>query len=393
MHAFANLDDPSQSRFSTDGVGLPFSELIALHNQSAQLAFLSACETTATSHTLADEAIHLSTAIHLAGFPEVIGTQRRVPDLIAEYTAKIFYAQLLHGSPAPSRLEPARRAGLAPYRPHPAAAVPRPAVGLVRLFTTSVRRDLWKNASACRLNQRALAPRENPSPLITIPSSAGLCHCARCAFRWCAQCTIPLGCFPKTRSQMSTRKRATRAGALSLAIASAFALAASSAASTVTSAGIQGSGKSVQAHPMTWGSREVADLPTPLPTSQCKAQLGINCYSPLQYRSAYDLNPLYQAGITGRGKTIVIVDSYGSPTIQADLDVFDKQWGLPDTKVDVRQFGTIPAFDPTGLRPWSGGPRRRRWTSSTRTRSRPARRSCWPRPRSPRPRASRACRR
>ena len=56
---------------------------------------------------------------------------------------------------------------------------------------------------------------------------------------------------------------------------------------------------------------------------------------------------MYQAGITGRGKTIVIVDSYGSPTIQSDLDVFDKQWGLPDTKVDVRQFGTIPAFDPT----------------------------------------------
>ena len=45
---------------------------------------------------------------------------------------------------------------------------------------------------------------------------------------------------------MSTRKRATRAGALTLAVASAFALAASTAASTVTSAGIHGSGKSVQ---------------------------------------------------------------------------------------------------------------------------------------------------
>jgi subtilase family serine protease len=146
---------------------------------------------------------------------------------------------------------------------------------------------------------------------------------------------------------MSTRKRATRAGALSLAVASAFALAASSAASTVTSAGIQGSGKSVPVHPMTWGSRDVADLPTPLATSACRAKLGIDCYSPLQYRSAYDLNPLYQAGITGSGKTILIVDSFGSPTIQSDLDVFDKQWGLPDTKVDIRQFGTIPAFDPT----------------------------------------------
>lgn len=146
---------------------------------------------------------------------------------------------------------------------------------------------------------------------------------------------------------MSTRKRATRAGGLTLAIASAFALAASSAASTVASAGIEGTGKSVQVHPMTWGSKDVANLPTPLPTSQCKAQLKINCYSPLQYRSAYDLNRVYQAGITGKGKTILIVDSFGSPTIQHDLDVFDAQWGLPATKVDIRQFGTIPAFDPT----------------------------------------------
>ena len=145
---------------------------------------------------------------------------------------------------------------------------------------------------------------------------------------------------------MSHRKRATRVGAVTLAIASAFTLAAASAVSTVTSAGIQGSGKSVQVHPMTWGSREMANLPTPLPTSQCLTQLAINCYSPLQYRSAYNLNPLYQAGITGKGKTIVIVDSFGSPTIQADLDVFDKQWGLPDTKVDIRRFGNIPAFDP-----------------------------------------------
>jgi subtilase family serine protease len=40
--------------------------------------------------------------------------------------------------------------------------------------------------------------------------------------------------------------------------------------------------------------------------------------------------PLYAKGITGAGKTIVIVDSFGSPTIQNDLSVFDKQFGYPD---------------------------------------------------------------
>jgi subtilase family serine protease len=94
------------------------------------------------------------------------------------------------------------------------------------------------------------------------------------------------------------------------------------------------------------GAAKLKTLVSPLPTSQCQAQLGISCYSPLQYRVAYDLNPLYAKGITGAGKTIVIVDSFGSPTIQNDLNVFDAQWGLPNTTVEVKQFGTIPAFNP-----------------------------------------------
>ena len=32
-------------------------------------------------------------------------------------------------------------------------------------------------------------------------------------------------------------------------------------------------------------------LVSPLPTSQCRTQLGIACYCRLQYRVAYDLNP------------------------------------------------------------------------------------------------------
>ncbi|MGW3115751.1 hypothetical protein ACWDBW_01145 [Streptomyces sp. NPDC001107] len=39
--------------------------------------------------------------------------------------------------------------------------------------------------------------------------------------------------------------------------------------------------------------------------------------------------------------------SFGSPTIQHDLEVFDKQWGLPDTQVDVVKWGDVPAYDPT----------------------------------------------
>jgi subtilase family serine protease len=89
-----------------------------------------------------------------------------------------------------------------------------------------------------------------------------------------------------------------------------------------------------------------AGLPAPVSTTDCLADFGINCYTPLQYRVAYDLNPLYSQGITGRGRTIVIVDSFGSPTIANDLQVFDKQFGLPNPVLQIDKFGTIPPFDP-----------------------------------------------
>jgi subtilase family serine protease len=108
--------------------------------------------------------------------------------------------------------------------------------------------------------------------------------------------------------------------------------------------------------PASAGRISTAALVSPLPTSQCVSQLHVHCYSPLQYRTAYDLNPLYQRHITGAGRTIVIVDSFGSPTIQHDLDVFDAQWGLPGTAVQVVRAGNVPPFDPadSSMTGWAG---------------------------------------
>ena len=66
------------------------------------------------------------------------------------------------------------------------------------------------------------------------------------------------------------------------------------------------------------------------PTSAwCVRAFGINCYSPRQLQQAYDLPPLYARGLDGQGRTIVVVDAYGSPTIRHDLQVFDAGCGLP----------------------------------------------------------------
>ncbi len=68
---------------------------------------------------------------------------------------------------------------------------------------------------------------------------------------------------------------------------------------------------------------------TPPSTAFCKANFGIYCFNPQQIRTAYNLGPVYANKVTGKGKTIVIVDSFGSPTIAHDLGDFDKAFGLP----------------------------------------------------------------
>jgi subtilase family serine protease len=64
-------------------------------------------------------------------------------------------------------------------------------------------------------------------------------------------------------------------------------------------------------------------------------------------QNAYGLTALFNAGYTGLGQTIVIVDSFGSPTIAQDLATFDAGFGLPDPPsfTVLAPLGTVP-FDP-----------------------------------------------
>ncbi len=66
---------------------------------------------------------------------------------------------------------------------------------------------------------------------------------------------------------------------------------------------------------------------TPPPESACFA-LGVRCFTPAAMRAAYNYPPLLAQGFDGKGKTIAIIDSFGSPTIASDLHVFDSAFGL-----------------------------------------------------------------
>ena len=84
----------------------------------------------------------------------------------------------------------------------------------------------------------------------------------------------------------------------------------------------------------------------PPTTADCEAAFHVACYEPAQLQQAYNLAPLYAKGVSGQGATIVIVDSFGSPTITNDLGVFDQQFGLPPPpsfKI-IRPAGAIPRY-------------------------------------------------
>lgn len=71
-----------------------------------------------------------------------------------------------------------------------------------------------------------------------------------------------------------------------------------------------------------------------------------NGYQPAQIRTAYGLSQISQ---TGTGEVIAIVDAYGSPTIQSDLNQFDAQFGLSATTVDIR----YPSGQPKSNAGWA----------------------------------------
>jgi subtilase family serine protease len=65
------------------------------------------------------------------------------------------------------------------------------------------------------------------------------------------------------------------------------------------------------------------------PTEAACFAIGRRCFTPAAMQNSYNLAPLYAAGNEGQGKTIAVIDSFGSATIANDLNVFNTAFGLP----------------------------------------------------------------
>jgi subtilase family serine protease len=136
------------------------------------------------------------------------------------------------------------------------------------------------------------------------------------------------------------------AGSAALLSGSLFALTAAPAATA-----------SINISPLVhskWASRS-----QPPTQAQCLAEFAAPCYDPAQLQTAYDEQPLFSRGITGAGETIVIVDSFGSPTIKSDLATFDSTFGLPappSFRIIRPDRQPVPPFDPknSDMTGWAG---------------------------------------
>jgi subtilase family serine protease len=97
----------------------------------------------------------------------------------------------------------------------------------------------------------------------------------------------------------------------------------------------------------------------PPSTAYCERHFRIACYTARQIEQAFDLKPLYRKGIDGRGETIIIVDSYGSPTVRRDLAVFDRAARLPAPP-------SFKIIQPAGrVRPYRPNDNREGWAGET----------------------------
>nr|BBH89124.1 hypothetical protein KTC_38750 [Thermosporothrix sp. COM3] len=92
----------------------------------------------------------------------------------------------------------------------------------------------------------------------------------------------------------------------------------------------------------------VPQTATTEPVTSCPARLKEvrTCLTPYTLRQVYGVQSLIDKGYTGKGQTVVLIESFGSPTIKEDTDAFSKTFGLPPADIEVILPLNVPEKDP-----------------------------------------------
>ena len=102
-HGSADPGRPSRSQLIVQDYAahpLTVADISRLNLEAAEFAYLSACTTARSGFGLADEALHLASAMQLAGYRHVVGTLWEISDAMAVVVARRVYAAL--GAPRPA---------------------------------------------------------------------------------------------------------------------------------------------------------------------------------------------------------------------------------------------------------------------------------------------------
>jgi CHAT domain-containing protein len=95
-HATQEPLRPLTSAFHLLDGQLSLSDIIKLKVPDADLAFLSACETSTGDKQLSDEAVHLAAGMLAAGYRSVVSTMWSIRDSNAIDVAESFYSDLIN---------------------------------------------------------------------------------------------------------------------------------------------------------------------------------------------------------------------------------------------------------------------------------------------------------
>jgi len=98
-HATQNTTKPLQSGFYLHDGQLELSEIMKQQLIGADLAFLSACQTSTGNEKLSEEAVHLAGGMLAAGYRGVVATMWSIKDRHGPGIAEDFYKHLIsHGA-------------------------------------------------------------------------------------------------------------------------------------------------------------------------------------------------------------------------------------------------------------------------------------------------------
>ena len=102
------------------------------------------------------------------------------------------------------------------------------------------------------------------------------------------------------------------------------------------------------------GKTQAANLTGPQYVQTGSAPATATCgYTAAEISAHYGLSAVYQSGDQGQGQTIVLIDAYGSPTIQTDANSFSKMMGLP--ALDASNFSVVYPDGPPIANPYPTG--------------------------------------